>query len=412
MDDIRRTIHKHLAEGKTPALVFGLFETGLGVIRSLGQQRIPVIGIDYKKDIAWYSRYVKPYTCPHPLSSQKDFIQWVLAQFGDIGIKLPVFFTSDDFLSVYSANREQLAACFSVNMLPHSDLIKISDKYEQYRLALKTGVDLPKTFFLHSINELDGIVQEEIQFPVFVKGLDVLSWRKEVSSTVKGYHLESIQELRSECRVILSNNVPLVIQELIEGPDNNHYKYCCYISKEGRILAEFTLQKIRQNPVRFGVGAVVESIEDRELIQAGRALFNGIEFVGIGSAEFKRDEKDGKLKLIEINPRYWQQNYLSTACGINFPYLNYCELTGKPIPEYSSFTCGIKWVNRYMDFDSFLSYRREGSLSFRQWRKSLRGPKIYPDFTWSDPLPAFYEIGFGMKLLRIPVFLIKKLRGR
>jgi hypothetical protein len=51
-----------------------LFETALGVIRSLGQKGIPVIGIDFKKDIGWYSRYAKPIKCPHPLQQEKEFI--------------------------------------------------------------------------------------------------------------------------------------------------------------------------------------------------------------------------------------------------------------------------------------------------------------------------------------------------
>ena len=62
-----------------------------------------------------------------------------------------------------------------------------------------------------------------------------------------------------------------------------------------------------------------------------------------------------------------------------------------------------------MDFDSFTKYRKEGCLSFSDWRKSLKGKKVYPDFTWDDPIPAFYEIGFGWKLIRLPAYLIKRI---
>lgn len=207
----------------------------------------------------------------------------------------------------------------------------------------------------------------------------------------------------------MAKNVPVILQEVIEGPDTNHFKYCSYTTSSGEILAEFTLQKIRQNPIHFGVGAVVESIHKPELIGTGRKLFSNIGYTGIGSAEFKLDNRDGKLKLIEVNPRYWQQNYLATVCGMNFPYLNYLDLLQESPKAIRDFISGIKWVNRYMDFDSFIKYKKEGILTFSEWRKTLKGKKIYPDFAWDDPLPLFYEIGFGKKIYKIPYFIWKKL---
>jgi hypothetical protein len=62
-----------------------------------------------------------------------------------------------------------------------------------------------------------------------------------------------------------------------------------------------------------------------------------------------------------------------------------------------------------MDFSSFLDYRKEEGLGFLEWRKSVQGKRIYPDFLWNDPLPFFYEFGFGKKLLKAPGFLLKKL---
>ena len=76
------------------AVVFGLFETGLGVIRSLGQKGIPVIGVDFKKDVAWHSRYARSLLCPHPLQEEEDFINWVEQSFSNCSYKMPVFFTS------------------------------------------------------------------------------------------------------------------------------------------------------------------------------------------------------------------------------------------------------------------------------------------------------------------------------
>lgn len=396
-------------KSKTEAVVFSLFETGLGIARSLGQKGVKVIGVDYKKDIAWYSRYVKSLICPHPINEKERFLGWIKQNFGGSRRKIPAFLGSDDFLSAFSIHRSVLSEFFLFNLVDSETLKNITNKYSQFMLAEAAGIHLPKTKVLSNRNDIDLVSLNDLRFPVFIKGLEVNSWRQVMGGTIKGYPVESLDVLRLRAIELLEKNVPIIIQEIIPGPDTNHFKYNAYIGLDGRTKAEFTLKKIRQNPIRFGVGAVVESIHDNDLLAEGRKLFKGINFTGIGSAEFKRDTQDGKLKLIEINPRYWQQNYLSTACGVNFPYINFCDLKGILCEHNPGFKKGVKWVNRYMDLDSFLKYRKAGELTYLSWRKSLRGPKVYSDFTWDDPLPVFYEIGFGAKLVRAPLFLIKRL---
>ncbi len=208
---------------------------------------------------------------------------------------------------------------------------------------------------------------------------------------------------------LIGKQIEYIVQEIIPGPDTSHYKYCSYTSREGHTLLEFTLRKIRQYPIRFGVGAIVESIRYQELVNTGRRFFSSIGYRGVGSAEFKYDHRDGILKLIELNPRYWQQNSLPTACGMNFPLTNYLELTGHRPQAINDFTEGIKWINRYNDFNSFISYLKTGEITFRSWRRSLRGKKVYSDFAWDDPGPFFYELRFGLKLFRLPLYLYKKI---
>ncbi len=144
------------------------------------------------------------------------------------------------------------------------------------------------------------------------------------------------------------------------------------------------------------------------MLQIGRKLFNNIGFIGIGSAEFKRDERDGKLKLIEINPRYWQQNLLALSCNVNFPYINYLDLIDKRPEPITNFKAGIKWVNFFSDFNSFMSYRKLKQITFVDWLKSLKGSKIFSNFSWDDLLPLFKEINFGLRIFKAPIYFTKK----
>ena len=407
---LQNKVWMNLKKRTYDAVVFGLFETGLGVIRSLGKNGLRIIGIDFKTRIGTYSRYAKSHKCPHPLHRESEFIEWVRSHFSK-DHPIPVFITQDDFLEVFSRNQEAMGDYFLFNMIDHAVLEAIADKYQQNQLALRAGVAVPNTWVVNEPSDLMKI-QDEVSYPVIIKGRDVNAWRDAISRNTKVYLAKEPNQLTSILQRILGKGISAIVQEVILGPDTNHYKYCSYTSSEGKILAEFTLRKIRQNPAHFGFGAVIESIYSSELMALGRKLFSGIGFTGVGSVEFKLDQKDGTYKLIEINPRYWQQNSLATKCGINFPYINYLDLMNREQDPVREFKTGVKWINWFKDFDSYLTYRKEGSLTYRKWRKSLKGEKIYSDFTWDDPLPRLYQIGFGPNLLKIWSYLLKKIRGK
>jgi predicted ATP-grasp superfamily ATP-dependent carboligase len=395
-------------KNKVPAVVFGLFETGLGIIRSLGMNGITVYGIDHKKDIAWYSRYVRPMKCPN-LSNETQLTEWLKEQFKGFADKLPVFITSDDFLSYFSRNREELADIFIIDIPPSSLIDALADKYEQFKLAKQVGVTVPKTWVIKNSEEKEGFLHYEKEYPLFLKGLDVNSWRQHFGGSKKGFVLENRDDLNSIMQKIDPLITPVVIQELIGGSDTAHYKYSAYIDEEGNALAEFMLQKIRQYPIHFGVGAAVKSIYNEDLLREGRRLFKGIKYRGVGSAEFKWDARKNAFTLIELNPRYWQQNYLATFCGLNFPLIQYQNLVEKTKNRNTEYDTEKLWINRYMDFSAFVEYRKEGVLTLLQWCKSIKGKKVYPDFLWNDPVPLFYEFDFGLKFFKAPVYLFKKL---
>ena len=100
----------------------------------------------------------------------------------------------------------------------------------------------------------------------------------------------------------------------------------------------------------------------------------GVKYVGIGSVEFKKDNRDDKVKMIELNSRLWLQNSLAEKCGINFPYTQYLELIGKKVQKSYHFRERIKWISMGMDFDSFRGYRSIRRLNLIQWIRSLHGP--------------------------------------
>ncbi|PWB65703.1 MAG: hypothetical protein C3F14_05220 [Deltaproteobacteria bacterium] len=368
-----------------------MFETGLAVGRSLGRAGIRVLGLDSRRKVGFSSRYIEASICPDPLENEAEFIAFLLRVAAGEKERPVLLVTSDEFLLPVSRNREELERSYLMNLPSPQILECIVDKHRQYLLALDAGIPVPRTFL---IGDRDRLIEQEdrIPFPAFIKGAEVTAWRKEMGVSSKGIVVNTREELRSAFRKIFDHGIGGLVQEIIPGPDTNHFKASCYLSRDGRILLAFGLQKLRQQPVGFGFGCLVQSVEYPEMLALGKEFFTRIGYRGVGSAEFKRDPRDGKLKLIELNPRYWQQNGLAEKCGMNFPLTDYLEQTGgapQPVPEYRR---GVKWVNLYSDLESFREYRQRGELSFLQWLRSLEGERMYSDLEWDDPRPGLREL--------------------
>jgi len=394
-------------QAENPAVVLGMFETGLGVSRSLGRKGVRVIGVDFKEDVGFRSKYVTQHMCPHPLKEMDDFIENLIALANRFRQKATLFMTADEFVLAVSRRRRTLSDRYLLNLPPADVVESIMDKKELYENAKAVGVLTPKTFFPRSFAELKEL-QGEIQYPVFMKGCYGFAWRSKFGAR-KGFVVNNEKELVQYFGLTTEKEVPALVQEIIQGPDTNHFKYCGYFSKKGRQILGFTLQKIRQQPIRFGVGAAVKSVCFPRLLEIGRNYFEAIGYRGVGSAEFKIDDRDGRLKLIEVNPRYWQQNILADRCGMSFPFVDYLEATCQNPDKLNSFATGVKWINIYSDLDSFLAYRVEGKLTFSAWVRSLKGTKVFSDFALDDIMPAIYEARFWRKMSHIPRYLCRRL---
>jgi len=393
-----------------PAIVLGLFETGLAVGRSLGRNNIPVYGIDTHKDIGFYSKYIKGTICPDPSASETKFATWFINYLKSFREKPILFFTSDVFLGVFSQNRDQFHDLCRYNIPAHDLLFRISNKYEQYQLIKNHKILVPETRIIDHETILNGL--DHMEYPLFLKGMDVVKWRAVFGGTKKGILIQDSDELIETAAILGKHRLRGIMQEVVKGPDTNHFKYCVYRNSENETLNQFMLQKIRQHPAHFGVGSAVKSVFNKDLQKAGRELFTKLKYSGVGSAEFKYDERDGNWKLIEVNPRYWQQYALTEYCKNSFSLNQYLDLTGQNPLKNKSYDTGKIWVNIYMDFSSYLQYRKESGLNFLQWIRSLKGKKIFPDFAWDDIIPVFYESRFGKRFLRLPLILYKRYFGR
>ena len=118
------------------------------------------------------------------------------------------------------------------------------------------------------------------------------------------------------------------------------------------------------------------------------------------SVEFKRDERDGRLKFIEVNARagFWAP--LATAAGVNLSYIAYRDAVGRPLCTHRQ-RDGVRWIDVLRDGPDSLRELWQGELRFCAWMAPLIG--VRADAYWSlrDPLPGMQESSrLGLRALK------------
>ena len=59
--------------------------------------------------------------------------------------------------------------------------------------------------------------------------------------------------------------------------------------------------------------------------------------------EFKRDPRDGRFCLMEVNARHWKWHGLAARCGVNLSYVAYRDAIGDPYIARRQ-QDGVKWI--------------------------------------------------------------------
>ncbi len=370
-----------------PALVLGLSETGLGVVRALGRAGIAVYGFDHRQRIGARSRFVKARLCPDPRSDEAGFVDQLLTFALERQAPPVLFVTSDVFLAAVATAWPQLERRFAMFGPPPGVVGRLLDKHRLYQCCLDHGIPVPRSVYAAGPEGIESAAAA-LTFPVFVKPSSAARRRGAFRGPAKGEVAADAGQLRRIVGEATGRGGDVIVQEIVAGPDRDCFKYCACVAFDGRPLVEFTLQKVRNYPAHFGVGSCCVSRLAPDVVALGRKVLGAIGYRGVGSIEFKRDGRDGQLKLIEINARYWQQVALATACGMNFPLLHYLEATGQAPESLTAFRPGVRWISLDIDAASCLQYRREGSLTWAEWRESLRGPRVISEVEWPDLWPA------------------------
>lgn len=375
---------------RPPAVVLEVsYACGLGVLRDLGRHGVPLLGLDAAPDaLGFSSRYAAGMVCPDPRADEEALVAFLEA----LGRRLPqpavVFPTHDEFIWPLSRHAARLERWYRIPFSRWDVMQRLHDKGAQLEAAWRAGVDTPRTAFIEGRGDLEPALAA-VPLPAVLKPVDSLAFKERFHT-----HLIDIPgpERLEEVWPEVDDLGTLMLQERIPGDDDELHTVGSYLDAGSRPLAVFTGHKIRQHPAGAGSCRLAISRWDPELAELGLRLLRELGYHGVSQVEFKRDPRDGRFRLMEINARHWMWHSLATACGVNISLAAYMDAIGRPFLAPRQID-GPKWVVSTKDvpLSARELLRREQSL--RGWLGSLRGVRVDGVLALKDPLPGLRNCG-------------------
>ncbi|MGZ8793409.1 MAG: carboxylate--amine ligase [Gaiellaceae bacterium] len=322
------------AEHDVPAAVVDVgWVNGLAAIRSLGRGGIRVLAVDHRPSaLGFRSRYAEPFLTADPHVDPTRFVASIRA-LGEV----VVFPTHDEQLNLIARHLGDLQV---LAPFPDWDILeRVQSKRAQLDQAVAAGVDVPQTHHPRSAAEARAAA-EEIGLPVLVKPEHPVGFKQRFRR--QAFRCETLDDAADA--YTRAEEFGAMVQELIPGGDDTLYSVGSYVARDGRPLGVFSGRKLHQTPPGIGTCRVGEAVWVQNTVDAALRLLEAFGYFGLSQVEFKRDPRDGRFKLMEINPRLWQWHGLAAACGVDLPRIAYADLVGETPEEVTMNGEGKRWA--------------------------------------------------------------------
>jgi predicted ATP-grasp superfamily ATP-dependent carboligase len=353
----------------------------MNVVRPLGLAGIFCAVVAPPGDPTTYSRFVRAVLPWQSFSKNLEALADMLLRFGAAQEEPPVlFFEEDSHLLFISRYREKLGQAFRF-ILPEVALVEdLVDKARFQSLAERLSLPVPASRRIRPCPDSPP-VPIDLRFPVVIKPLSRRSPWELIAGGSKAIEVATEEAFRELWPRLASNEMDLLVQELIPGPESCIESYHVYVDHRGEIAGEFTGRKIRTYPPSCGHSTALETTDEADVASLGRTLVQKLDLRGVAKFDFKRDP-DGALHLLEVNPRFNLWHVLGARAGVNIPALVYADLTGQPRPLPAKAHPGVRWCTLPSD----LTAARSIGVPMRSWLSWVIRCETISHMSWDDPV--------------------------
>ena len=318
-----------------------------------------------------------------------DRLMDALREFPREGVVIPC---CDDSLELIAHHRGELVELGYTPIEADDEvLLAMLDKERTFELATRAGIEAPWVQTVRTENEA-RTAAAQVGFPCALKPRHSHLFGHQFLAG-KAFVVANEHELEEALARTLEAGVEMMVTEIVPGPDAGICSYYSYIDSEGRPLFEVTKRKLRQNPPGFGrLGCYHVTDWIPEVAELGLRFFQGTGVRGLANVEFKRDARDGRLKLIECNHRLTSATEQLRRAGADLPLFTYRRALGKPVPSSMPYRIGLGHWYPLSDLRAFAVYRRNGEVSIGEWLRSLARPQTFPLASFRDPMPSLVSV--------------------
>lgn len=372
--------HERFAVGGATVAPLACVMGGMDLVRPLGLAGIRCMTVARPGSPALYSRFnaaALPWSEFSPAA--QDLVER-LVQFAGAQAAPPVlFFEEDAQLLMVSRHREKLAKAFRFVIADAALIEDLVDKARFQAVAERLALPLPPSRRLRPSSGPLGDLG--LRFPLIVKPLTRDAEWAAIGGSQKAVRVETVQALHKLWPLLADCDTDFLAQEEIPGPESGMESYHVYVDRMGEIAGEFTGKKIRTWPVTCGHSTSLTITDAADVTELGRALTRKLNLRGIAKFDFKR-APDGKLYLLEVNPRFNLWHHLGAVAGINLPALVYADLTGTPRPAVTQARAGTRWC-MFKDYPA----ARAGGISALEWWRFAQDSDAWSTVSRDDLMP-------------------------
>jgi predicted ATP-grasp superfamily ATP-dependent carboligase len=373
---------------------------GLGIVRSLGRQGVPVCVVDDEHSISRFSRYSTSFVRSADLRNQRNAVDSLLEIGRRLGLDGWVLYpTREELVAAFSHHRSELSEVFRVPT-PDWEIVKWAwDKRNTYRLAQELDIPMPVTHYPENINQLAEL--NSLTPPFAIK--PAIKEHFVYATKAKAWRANNHSELRTLFQKAsgIAGDGEIMVQELIPGGGSQQFSYCAFF-RNREAVGKMVVRRRRQHPLLFGrASTYVETVDVPILEDLSERFLRAIDYYGLVEVEYKLDPRDSKYKLLDVNARTWGYNSLGAQAGVDFNYMLYSDQVGLPV-SVSKGRPGSAWVRTTTDLPAAMMAILSGDTDLKSYLRSLRDCNTEAVFSTGDPLPGLAEVAL------VPYLAIKR----
>lgn len=274
------------------------------------------------------------------------------------------------------------------------NFIKGYDKNQLMSLCQKNGYPIPDTIDLSKVDYRDKSVFAQFPFSALLK--------PNCTTGGRGMTLiNSFEDLLEKYPKVHESYGDCHLQKFIrEG--GRQVKVQIYIDESKRMVASSVLQKVRWYPVKGGASCCAVSIKDVYIVNICYKILCDIGWLGFADFDLIEDPDDGKLKIMEINPRVPACVKTGIVAGVNWAQIILDGCLDNPQKGY---TYKEGAVLRHLGFDVLWFLHSKNRFKVKpSWFKFFGGKVRYQDFDLFDPMPFIKGTWHNVKRLFDPSF--------